>query len=109
MEAELALKLGSIFREEPVSQLRTVYVPKLEIALEGDLTEASRIKKFGAVLRAISLLAGNPNIQHTDPAAVISLSPEAPRNVAMVKQTEIGDNPPKKKISTKKTPPIRRG
>ena len=78
---------------------RDIINPSIEEALE--LDEASRIKKFGAAMRAISLLLGPPHLAgHTaEPAAVVS--PHS-QDQAYVAKSEAPYKPPLRKQSQRK-------
>jgi len=86
--------------------LRDEILPALEIALEDDLTEAGRLKKFGAVLRAVSVLASPPGMVTAQPSLPpqVAVQGESPASKALTKiltpATGQGGSPPKKKPAT---------
>lgn len=84
---------------------RTVVNPGIVEAFQKDnesLEEANALKKFGATMRAISLLLGTPNIEEPIAAAAVTQHTPAPEAMTAKEKIAILKDPPKKKSGSKK-------
>ncbi len=97
---------------EHLRVFRSQILPELEEALnDNQLDEAGGLKKFGAAMRMVSLLKGDPiNVQPHEPApAITSIVNANPNKPAFMKDVVVGDGgPPKKKSGPQETPTARR-
>lgn len=89
-------------RAEEFDRVRQGYRESLDSLIEAQLTEVSKLRKLGAILRAVSVLASAPDMSHHSP----TVKPSDPtQHIFVTKADPLKDRPPQKKTGPQ---PLRR-